>query len=172
MPGVYSRRHTFIMAMKKLVFAFLLLPSLTFAQGGIGNKPRSDLVMLSAMVRDSLSDVVLQNISDLQRMAQTNQIDSAAAMIAWKDSSKAYLRGVNPASAAERAYVADMLTKMNALFQEYPDPHPMYYAVFKTTDTPSGQKHLYQIKYTGGKRSKMVSWVFYPIGDKLLLGTF
>lgn len=158
--------------MKKFVFAFLLLPSIAIAQGGIGVKPRGDIVMLSAMVRDSLSDVVLQNLSDLKRMAATNQVDSATTMIAWKDSSKTYLRATNPASAAERAYVADMLTKINALFQEYSDSHPMYYAVFKTTDTPSGQKHLYQIKYSGGKRSKMVSWVFYPIGDKLLLGSF
>ncbi len=158
--------------MKRFLFAFLLCPTLAFAQGGIGVKPRSDLVMLSAMVRDSLSDVLLQSISDLKRMAATNQVDSAAAMIAWKDSAKMYLRATNPASPEEQAYVAGMLTKLNMLFQQYPDSHPMYYAVFKTTDTPSGQKHLYQIKYMSGKRQKMVSWVFYPIGDKLLLGDF
>lgn len=158
--------------MKITILSLLLLPSIALAQGGIGVKPRTDLVMLSAVVRDSLSDVLLQNITDLKRMAETNQVDSAAAMIAWKDTSKTYLRAVNPASPEERAYAADMLTKIAALFRDYPDSHPTYYAVFKTKDTPSGQKHLYQIKESNGKREKMVSWVFYPIGDNLLLGSF
>ncbi len=158
--------------MKTLLLAFLFLPTMALAQGGIGVKPRTDLVMLSAMVRDSLSDVVFQNIMDLKRMAETNQVDSAAAMIAWQDPSKMWTRAANPVSPEEHAHVADMLGKMKALFEAYPESHRMYYAVFKTKDTPSGQKHLYQIKQTNGKRGKMVSWVFYPIGDKLLLAEF
>ena len=158
--------------MKRFLLGALFFPSIAFAQGGIGNKPRTDLVMLSAIVRDSLSDQVFQNIMDLKRMAETNQVDSAAAMIAWKDTSKIWARATNPANSEEHTYVATMLTKINALFHDYPESHKMYYAVFKTKDTPSGQKHLYQIKQVNGKHERMVSWVFYPVGDKLLLAEF
>jgi hypothetical protein len=164
--------HVSIFDMKKLLFLTLLLPSLSFAQGGIGNKPRTDLVMLSAVARDSLSDLVFQNIMDLKRMAETNQVDSAAPMIAFEDSSKAWTRSANPSNPAERDYVARELAKIKILFDQYPDTHREYYAVFKTKDTPSGEKHLYQIHHVSGKKQRMVSWVFYPIGDKLLLGSF
>ncbi len=170
--------------MKIIAVLFLLLPSVVLAQGGIGNKPRTDIVMLSQAARDSLSDAVLQNIADLKRLAERIPAgkagddyavilaDSAAPMIAWEDSTKMFTRAANPANPEERAFVAKILLKLSALFRDYSDSHPMYYAVFKTKETPLGQKHLYQIKYTNGTRSKMISWVFYPIGDKLLLGSF
>ena len=158
--------------MKLILLFLILMPSLTFAQGGIGNKPRSDIVMLSQVVRDSLSDIVFSNIMDLKRMAETNQVDSAAPMIALKDSLKTFTRAANPANPVERAYVAGMLAKINTLFHAYDNMEPLYFAIFKTKDTPSGEKDLYQIRQGSGRRKRMVSWVFYPIGDKLLLGIF
>jgi hypothetical protein len=77
---------------------------------------------------------------------------------------------VNLATPAERDYVAGMLTKINKLFQDFPDTRRDYYTVFKTKDTPSGQKHIYQILHLNGKKQSRKSWTFYPIGDQLLLG--
>ncbi|HZK76473.1 MAG TPA: hypothetical protein VFD13_06150 [Candidatus Kapabacteria bacterium] len=158
--------------MKIIIISLLLLPSLAFAQGGIGNKPRTDIVMLSQVIRDSLSDQVFQNIMDLKRMAEINQFDSAAPMIAFEDSTKAWARAANPSDSAERESVAGELAKIKKLFDDFPEAHPMYFAVFKTNDTPSGEKDLYQISMVNGKKKRMISWVFYPIGDKLLLGSF
>jgi hypothetical protein len=170
------REHTLVVtrffAMKKILFLILLIPSLAFAQGGLGNKPRTDIVMLSQVTRDSLSDVVFSHIMDLKRFAELNNVDSAAPLIAWKDTSKQWLRAVNLANPAERAYVADLLTKINKLFHDFPDTRRDYYTVFKTKDTPSGQKHIYQIVHLNGKKQRRMSWIFYPIGDQLLLGDF
>ena len=156
--------------MKKILFTLLLFPSITFAQGGLGNQPRTDIVMLSQVTRDSLSDVVFANIMDLKRYAETNNVDSAAALIANKDTSKQWLRATNPKDSTERAYVSAILEKINKLFHDFPDTRRDYYTVFKTKDTPSGQKHIYQILHTNGKKQRRVSWTFYLIGDKLLLG--
>ncbi len=151
-----------------------------YAQGGIGNKPRQDIVMLSQVARDSLSDVVFQNIMDLKRFAESGNIDSAAALIAYNGHvakgqpvpTDRYARAMNAQNPEERAEVQNILARIQKLFQDYPDTHREYYAVFKTKDTPSGQKHLYQIHHVNGKRQRMVSWTFYPVGDKLLLGDF
>jgi hypothetical protein len=158
--------------MKKILFVLLLFPSLAFAQGGLGNQPRTDIVMLSQVTRDSLSDVVFQHIMDLKRFAESNNVDSAALLIANKDTSKQWLRAVNLANPTERDYVASELVKINKLFHDFPDTRRDYYTVFKTKDTPSGQKHIYQILHTSGKKQSRKSWVFYPIGDQLLLGDF
>ncbi len=158
--------------MKKLAFIILLIPSLAFAQGGLGNQPRTDIVMLSQVTRDSLSDVVFQHIMDLKRFAETNNIDSAAPLIAHKDTSKQWLRAANPSDSSERAYVAGILIKINKLFHDFPDTRRDYYTVFKTKDTPSGQKHISQILHTNGKKQSRKSWTFYLIGDQLLLGEF
>jgi hypothetical protein len=158
--------------MQKYLFVLLFIPSLAFAQGGLGNKPRTDIVMLSQVTRDSLSDVVFSHIMDLKRFAESNNVDSAAPLMAWKDTSKQWLRAVNLANPAERAYVADLLTKINKLFHDFPDTRRDYYTVFKTKDTPSGQKHIYQIVHLNGKKQRRMSWIFYPIGDQLLLGDF
>jgi hypothetical protein len=158
--------------MKKFWIILLLSPSLAFAQGGLGNKPRTDIVMLSQVTRDSLSDVVFSNIMDLKRFAETNNVDSAASLIANKDTSKQWLRTANPKDPAEQAYVAGILAKIKALFHDFPDSRRDYYTVFKTKDTPSGQKHIYQILHTNGKKQRRMSWTFYLIGDKLLMGDF
>jgi hypothetical protein len=170
--GIILRAKYVLLNMKIAAFLLLILPTAVLAQGGIGNMPRTDIVMLSQVIRDSLSDQVFQNIMDLKRMAETNQIDSAAPMIAFEDSTKIWTRAANAASPAEREYIAGTLTKIHTLFQTYSEPHPMYFAVFKTKDTPSGEKDLYQIRQIDGKKQRMVSWLFYPIGDKLLLGSF
>ena len=170
--GIILRASYVLQNMKSIIVSLLLFPSLAFAQGGIGNKPRTDIVMLSQVVRDSLADQVFQNITDLKRMAETNQVDSAAPMIAHEDSTKTWIRAANPGDSAEREYVAAELSKIKKLFGDYPEAHPMYFAVFKTKETPSGEKDLYQIRQGGGRKQRMVSWVFYPVGDKLLLGTF
>jgi hypothetical protein len=156
--------------MKKFLFLILILPSITFGQGGLGNKPRADIVMLSQVTRDSLSDVVFSHIMDLKRFAETNNVDSAAALIANKDTSKQWLRASNPKDSTERAYITGVLSKINSLFHNFPDTRRDYYTVFKTKDTPSGQKHIYQILHTNGKKQRRVSWTFYLIGDQLLLG--
>ncbi len=158
--------------MKKLLIALVLFPSLAIAQGGLGNKPRTDIVMLSQVVRDSLSDVVFGHIMDLKHFAETNNIDSAALLIAHKDTSKQWLRAVNVNDSGEHAYVSGVLVKINKLFHDFPDTRRDYYTVFKTQDTPSGQKHISQIVHLNGKKQRRVSWTFYPIGDKLLLGEF
>ena len=118
--------------MKIIIVSLLLLPTVAFAQGGIGNKPRTDIVMLSQVVRDSLSDVLLQNISDLKRIAERIPAgrqgddyavilaDSAAPMIAWEDSTKMFQRAANPASSLERAYIAETLLRLSTLFRDYP----------------------------------------------------
>jgi hypothetical protein len=161
-----------LFSMKKFLLILLLFPSLALAQGGIGNKPRTDLVMLSQVVRDSLSDVVFARIMDLKHFAETNNIDSAAPLIANKDTSKQWLRAANAMIPSERDYVSEVLSKINKIFHDFPDTRRDYYTVFKTKDTPSGQKHISQILHTNGKKQRRVSWIFYPIGDQLLLGEF
>jgi hypothetical protein len=166
--------------MKCFQFYLLLLPALlisTFAkaQGGIGNKPRTDLVMLSASVRDSLSDEVFQHILDLRHYAETDLVDSAAPWIAFQgnaDKTDRWARAINLSNPDEKARVVSIFEKLKKLFHDYPDTHREYYAVFKTKDAPSGQLHLYQIHHVNGKKQRMVSWNFYPIGDRLLLGDF
>ena len=66
-----------------LIITALLLPTILNAQGRIGNKPRTDIVMLSQSVRDSLSDEVFAHILDLRHYAETDQVDSAAPWIAF-----------------------------------------------------------------------------------------
>ena len=158
--------------MKIIILPLLFISSLAFAQGGIGNKPRTDLVMLSAVARDSLSDIVYSEIMDLKRYAESNNIDSAAMLMAYKDTSKVWTRAINLSDSAERVYVIATLAKIGKLFHDYSDTRKQYYTVYKTNETPSGQKHTYQIVHFSGKKQRTVSWIFYPIGDKLLLGDF
>ena len=158
--------------MKKFLLAILLLPSLSHAQGGIGNKPRTDLVMLSAVASDSLSDIVFSEIQDLKRFSSSNNLDSAALLIAYKDSGNTWNHAVNLADSAQRQYAVDMLDKIGKLFHDYSEMSKKYYTVYKTKETPSGQKHIYQIVHGSGKKLRTISWVAYPIGDKLLIGSF
>src|SRR5947207_4961436 len=62
---------------------FVVFSDSLHAQGGMGKLPREDVVMLSQVVRDSLSDEMFARISDLKRFALANNLDSAAPMIAW-----------------------------------------------------------------------------------------
>lgn len=154
-----------------LIFFALLLPASVFAQG-IGVKPRTDIVMLSAVARDSLSDLVYSEIQDLKRYSESNNLDSAVLEMAYKDSGNLYTHSINLSNPAERQYAADELAKLGKLFHDYPDMRKQYYTVYKTKETPSGQRHTYVIVQSEGKKQRTVNWVFFPIGDKLLLGSF
>jgi hypothetical protein len=157
----------------RLIFLFLILtPSLVFAQGGIGNKPRTDIVMLSAIARDSLSDLAFSEIMDMKHYAETNNLDSGALLMVYKDSGNVFTHAVNLSNPVERQYATDMLAKVEKLFHDYADVRKQYYTVYKTKETPSGQRHTYVIVHSSGKKQRTVNWVFYPIGDKLLLGSF
>ncbi|HWF43313.1 MAG TPA: hypothetical protein VG537_01600 [Candidatus Kapabacteria bacterium] len=153
----------------------ICIPTIVKAQGGIGNMPRSDIVMLRQSVRDSLADEVYAKILDLKHYGETGQTDSASQIIAYNgqpNKAEKWARPVNIQDSAEKARVITILNKVNKLFNDYPDVHREYYAVFKTKDAPSGQMYLYQIHHVNGNKQRMVSWVFYPIGDKLLFGDF
>ena len=155
-----------------LVLLLALRPSQTRAQGGIGNMPRTDLVMVGAMERDSLADEVFARINDLKRYAAAGQLDSAARMIAFgkaKDSSR-WARTINLQDASEKARAEALVAKAAKLFTDFPETKREYFAIFKDKDSPSGRKYLYQIHHNAGAKKRMVSWVFYPIGDKLVLG--
>ncbi|MEP7233864.1 MAG: hypothetical protein ABI778_01090 [Ignavibacteriota bacterium] len=162
--------------MKTLLFlaGILTLSSNLFAQGGMGKLPREDVVMLSQMVRDSLSDEMFARITDLQRYALADNADSAAPLIAyntgggkiWEWSRPCDLK--NPDDAKR---VSDVMAKLKKMFTDYPDAmHQEYFAVFKTKDAPSGQLVHYQINLTKGAKKKMTSFHYYPVGDKLLYG--
>ncbi len=161
--------------MKKLILFLLAIGAANaFAQGGgIGSMPRTDIVMLRAAVRDSLSNEVMLRIDDLKRFALANQIDSAAAMIAHNGGAaktEKWARGVNTQNPEEATRVAASIDKMKKLACEFPDMKGEYYAVFKDKDNPAGQKHLYQIYFINGAKKRMVSFTFFPIGEKLMLG--
>src|SRR5437016_10679875 len=75
--------------MKIISILFLIFISTSlYAQGGMGKLQRDDVVMLSQMVRDSLSDEMFARISDLKRFALANNLDSAAPLIACRDTGK------------------------------------------------------------------------------------
>src|SRR5207248_9179594 len=107
-------------------------PSVSFSQGGIGTKPRTDIVMLSQSTRDSLSDEVFAHIMDLKRYAESGMVDSAGPLIAFKDTSKHWTRAIDLSQPFERDYVQALLTRLQKLFHEFPETHREYYAVFKT----------------------------------------
>ena len=63
-----------------------------------------------------------------------------------------------------------LVAKAAKLFTDFPETKREYFAIFKDKESPSGRKYLYQIHHNAGAKKRMVSWVFYPIGDKLVLG--
>jgi hypothetical protein len=159
--------------MKILFILFLILvSSALYAQGGMGKLPREDVVMLSQVVRDSLSDEMFARISDLKRFALANNLDSAAPLIACKDTGKvvrwSHVCSLTNQNDAERA--RQVIEKLKKMFMDYPDMHQEYFAVFKTKDAESGQMLHYQINLIKGSRKRMVSFHYYPIGDKILFG--
>ncbi|HET9136850.1 MAG TPA: hypothetical protein VFO76_09440 [Candidatus Kapabacteria bacterium] len=154
----------------------ILLASNALAQGGIGKLPRDDVVMLSQAVRDSLSDEMFARLEDLRRYALANNLDSAAPLIAFNTGSGpagwSWSRACSMSNPDDVKRVQEVVDKIKKLFTDYSDPmHQEYFAVFKTKDTPSGQMAHYQINLMKGAKKKMVSFHYYPVGDKLLFGT-
>src|ERR1051326_7428484 len=111
--------------MKILVLlATLLIISSSFvrAQGGIGVKPRTDLVMLGAIERDSVADLIFSEITDLKRFAATGNKDSAALMMGWmgaKTDTIKWTRFVNMQNTDEKTYVETVLAKADKLFKAH-----------------------------------------------------
>jgi hypothetical protein len=160
--------------MKSVFFLILLLPALALAQrGGIGVKPRNDLVMLPAEERDSIADEIFARIMDLKRYAETHQTDSAARIIGYfgaKTDTVHWTRTMNIQNPEEKSRVEAVLDKASKLFHANPEAHRKYFAIFKDPSSPGGRKYLYQIDHSDGKHNRMVSWTFYGNGDKLMLG--
>ncbi|MDP4198767.1 MAG: hypothetical protein Q8922_02235 [Bacteroidota bacterium] len=158
------------------LFIILLAPALAMAQhGGIGVKPRTDLVMLPAAERDSITDEVFARIMDLKRYAESGKSDSAALIIGYfgqKTDTMHWTRTINLQNLEEKARVDMILDKVNKLFHATPESHRKYFAIFKEKSSPGGRKYLYQIEQSDGKHTRMVSWNFYGIGDKLVFGDF
>jgi hypothetical protein len=154
----------------------LILASHAQAQGGLGNMPRDDIVMLSQVVRDSLSDEMFARLDDLRRYALTNNLDSAAPLIAFNTGGGpagwSWSRACSMSNPDDVKRVQEVVDKMKKLYTDYPDPmHQEYFAVFKTKDSPAGKMMHYQINLMKGAKKKMVSFHYFPVGDKLLFGT-
>jgi hypothetical protein len=158
------------MKILSVLFISIIAYSSLFAQGGMGKLPRTDVVMLSQVVRDSLSDEMFARISDLKRFAIENNLDSAAALIACKDTSKQWSRACSLANHEEAEHVKEVMEKFRKMFAEYSDMHQEYFAVFKSKDTPMGQMMHYQINLVKGNKKRMVSFHYFPVGEKLLYG--
>jgi len=162
--------------MKTLIvlIALVTFSSSLYAQGGMGKLPREDVVMLSQVVRDSLSDEMFARILDLRRFALAGNADSAAPLIAYNTGGGkvwAWSRACDLKIPDDAKRVSDVLAKLKKMFTDYPDPmHQEYFAVFKTKDAPSGQLAHYQINLMKGSKKKMTSFHYYPVGDKLLFG--
>jgi hypothetical protein len=154
--------------------ALILISSHSFAQGGMGKMPREDVVMLSQVVRDSLSDEMFARINDLKRFALANNTDSAAALIAYNTGGGkvwAWTRPCDLKNPDDAKHVSDVLAKIKKMYTDFPDAmHQQFFAMFKSKDTPSGQMLHYQIDLTKGNKKRMVSFHFFPVGDKLLYG--
>jgi hypothetical protein len=143
------------------------------AQGGIGNMPREDLVMLRAVVQDSLAGEAFAKVMQLKRYAAGNMIDSAALIIAHAGGpakEERWARTVSLANDPEKVRAAQLLEKLNKLFVDFPEQEKLYYAVFKDKDNPAGQKHFLKIRCKNGKKMREMSLTFFPIGDQLMLG--
>jgi hypothetical protein len=155
------------------IFLLLMFASSLYAQGGMGKLPREDVVMLSQVVRDSLSDEMFARITDLKRFALAGNLDSAATLIACKDTGKVVKWShvcslKNPADAERAKLVVEKIKKM---YTDYPDEmHQEYFAVFKTKDAVSGQMLHYQINLTKGAKKRMAYFHYYSIDDKILYG--
>jgi hypothetical protein len=156
-----------------ILFIVLFVAVNAQAQGGIGAMPREDIVKLRAVVRDSLSDEVYHNVLFLKECALGGMTDSAAQIIAYdggKTKTGRWSRAVNMQDSSEKARVLFLMEKLKKMFTDMPDMVREYYAVFVDKDNPAGQKHLYQISLTNGKKKKMTSFTFFPIGEKMMLG--
>ena len=151
----------------------LLSASQSFAQGGMGKMPREDVVMISQVLRDSLSDEMFARLVDLKKYSLEGNMDSAAGLIAFdggaakNDKWSRVTTMSNPEDAARVKVVTEKLKK---LFTDFNEMHQQFFAVFKNKDTPAGKFMLYQIDLTKGSKKRMVSFKYFPVGDKLLFG--
>jgi hypothetical protein len=157
-----------------LLFTLLIFSCSLHAQGGMGKLPREDVVMLSQVVRDSLSDEMFARITDLKRFSLANNVDSAAPLIAFNTGGGkiwSWSRACDLKNPDDARRVSEVIAKLKKMFTDYPDPmHQEYFAVFKTKDAPSGQLAHYQINLMKGSKKKMTSFHYYQVGDKLLYG--
>ena len=149
------------------------MPVIAQAQGGIGIKPREDMVRLRATTQDSFAVEVASRINEMKRLLSEGKRDSVSAMIAHNGGTAKEQRWARPVmltNTDESTRATQLVDKLEKLFATFPNFDRKYYAVFKDADNPYGQKHLYQIEFSDGKRKQMVSFNFYPIGEKMLLG--
>ena len=152
----------------------LALPLTASAQkGGIGINPREDMVRLRATTQDSFATVVAEQIAELKKLLSEGKLDDAQKLVAHNGGAakaEKWARPVKLEMEEEGTRANALLEKLGKLFATFPNMDKKYYAVFKDADNPAGQKHLYQIEFSDGKRKQMVSFNFYPIGEKMLLG--
>ncbi len=155
-----------------IIVSAIFLSSTLYAQGGMGKMPREDVVMLSQMVRDSISDEMFAHITNLKKYALAGNLDSAAAEIACRDTGKVvnWNHAASLTNPDDAKHVHDVVEKIKKMLTDYPEMHQEYFAVFKSKDTPLGQLMHYQINLIKGNKKKMASFHYYPIGDKLLFG--
>lgn len=152
----------------------LALPLTSSAQkGGIGINPREDMVRLRATAQDSFATVVSERIHELKKLIAEGKMEEAQKLVAHNGGAakaEKWARPVMLANAEEGTRSSALIDKLGKLFAAFPNMDKKYYAVFKDADNPAGQKHLYQIEFSDGKRKQMVSFNFYPIGEQMLLG--
>jgi hypothetical protein len=168
-----------VQTMKLARFAFFAvilftLPLTASAQkGGIGINPREDMVRLRATTQDSFATVVSEQIAELKKLITEGKMEEAQKLVAHNGGTaktEKWARPVMMSNTDEGTRTSALLDKLGKLFATFPNMDKKYYAVFKDADNPAGQKHLYQIEFSDGKRKQMVSFNFYPIGEKMLLG--
>jgi hypothetical protein len=161
----------------KIALPLLLLIALPICasaqKGGIGINPREDMVRLRATAQDSFATVVSERIQELKKLITEGKIDDAKKLVAHNGGAaktEKWARPVMLANEEEGTRSSALLEKLGKLFATFPNMDKKYYAVFKDADNPAGQKHLYQIEFSDGKRKQMVSFNFYPVGEQMLLG--
>ena len=159
--------------MKIAILLLYVFAVSSYAQGGMGFDVRTDIVMLRAAVRDSYELVLIDNIKLLEKYATEGKTAEAAAMIAHNGGAtktEKWARSVNLQNPEEATRVTLLMDKLKKLAAEFPELVTEFYACFKDADNPAGQKHLYQISLTSGKKKRMTSFTFYPVGELMLLG--
>jgi hypothetical protein len=165
------------MKLARIAAPLLLLAALPLTasaqKGGIGINPREDMVRLRATAQDSFATVVSEQIAELKKLITEGKLDEAQKLVAHNGGAaktEKWVRPVLMTNPEEGTRATALLDKLGKLFATFPNMDKKYYAVFKDADNPAGQKHLYQIEFSDGKRKQMVSFNFYPIGEKMLLG--
>ena len=168
------KKSTNTLSLLLLLAAISFSATQSLAQGGMGKMPREDVVMISQVLRDSLSDEMFARINDLKRFSLAGNADSAAPLIAFNTGGGkvwAWTRACDLKNPDDAKRVADVMAKFKKMYTDYPDEmHQQFFAMFKSKDTPSGQLLHYQIDLTKGSKKKMFSFHYYPIGESILYG--